>query len=181
MYSRLIFFITLFSSSINLAQSFNIGLKLESIYYSCKNTDSNSIAEWMLPIPISGYLKFSLLIDAKYEVELKGGAQLGEIFCGPEYSLSLKYQLFNNLFPLLTYLNHSNKGDSRTGSGTISDKIEFIGAGVEVKLTKVFGMDLIYYKPIKEKALEYSIHINPGTTSIMKSLIKLGFIFNINL
>lgn len=181
MYSRIIFLLVLFSSSVNLAQSVSIGAKLESIYYFYKNTINNSTDEWMLPIPISGYLKVSVLFNNKYEVELKGGAQLGEIFFGPEYALTIKYNLLGDIFPLLTYLNHHNSGDSRTGRGTYNIKIEFIGAGVEAKLTKIFGLDLIYYLPIGKKDLEYDLYSVPKTTSKMESMIKLGFIFNINL
>ena len=179
-------FLILFISASTLAQSVNLGVKLESLYYSYKITKTNYMEESIIPIPLSGYIKLSVLFNEKYEVELKGGVQLEESFVGPEYALIFKYQLFKNIFPLLVYLNHSNKGDSRTGNGTYSNNLQFVGIGAEARLTKVFGLDLTYYIPIGEKGLGYSLDFSSNsyrtiTTSKIESLIKLGFIFNINL
>ncbi len=181
-----LFFLILFISSTALAQSVNLGFKLESLYYSYKITKTNYTEESIIPIPLSGYIKLSVLFNDKYEVELKGGVQLEESFVGPEYALIFKYQLFKNIFPLFTYLNHSNKGDSRTGNGTYSNNFQFIGIGIEARLSKIFGVDLTYYMPFGEKGLGYSLDFSSNnyrriTTSEIESVIKLGFIFNINL
>lgn len=183
-----ILYLFLLSSSISLAQSVSLGFKLESLGYFYKNNVNNISELSIIPIPISGYVKASIVLYDKYEIELKGGVQLDEKFAGPEYAIVLKYKLWRNIFPLITYLKHFNAGDSRTGGGTYSNKIEFLGAGMEARLTKVFGVDLIYFIPIGGKELEYLIDINSVdlslekiTTTKMVSMIKLGFIFNINL
>lgn len=181
-----IIYILLFCSSTILPQSVSIGFKLESLGYFYKNTVQNTSELSILPIPLSGYVKASIVLYDKYEIELKGGAQLDEIFSGFEYALVFKYNLWESIFPLISYLKHFNAGDSRTGNGIYNNRIEFLGTGIEVRMTKVFGIDLIYYIPIGEKGLEYSIDINLInygiiTTSQMDSMIKLGFIFNINL
>jgi len=184
--SKIIFLIFIILPSTCLAQSFHIGVALESIAYSYKNIQNNFNEEYFTLIPLSGYIKGSVIFNEKYEIELKYGLQLGEVFAGLEYALELKYNLLWNLFPEIIYLKHFNFGDSRTGSGTYSNRIQFIGFGIEAKLTKVFGADLTYYKAIGNKGLEYSIYPSTNknirvTTSKMESMIKLGFIFNIKI
>ena len=123
----------------------------------------------------------------KYELELKGGGQLGEVFAGPEYALEIKYNLVGKTYPLLVYLNHNNAGDSRNSGGTFNNTIEFIGIGIEAKLIKLFAMDLIFYVPVGNRDLEYSIDYSSSysvkrvTSSKITSIIKLGFIINFNL
>ncbi len=179
----LIIFIVL--SSTSFAQSVHVGIELESLGYSNRNIIKNISEEYITLIPLSGYLKGSITFYDKYEIELKYGAQLGEIFAGLEYALELKYNALWNLFPMISYMKHFNAGDSRTGSGIYNSRIEFLGLGIEAKITKLFGIDLLYYKAIGGKGLEYSIYSGPSsnkvTTSEMESMIKLGFIFNIKL
>jgi hypothetical protein len=118
---------------------------------------------------------------------LKGGGQLGEVFACPEYALELKYNLFGDIFPLLVYLNHNNSGGGGTSGGPYNNTLEFIGAGVEAKLTKFFGVDLIFYVPIAVSDLEYTRQVDTSyslerkTTTKITSMIKLGFILNFNL
>ncbi len=103
-YSIIIFFLFLFSSSISLAQSVNVGFRVESIAYFYKNTINNTNHVWLSLAPFSGYLRLSVSYD-KYELELKGGGQLGEVFAGPEYALELKYNIdWKNIYPLIVYL-----------------------------------------------------------------------------
>jgi len=182
----IILFLFLFTSSISLAQSVNVGVRLESLAYFYKNTIHNTNEVYFLPIPFSGYVKASISYD-KYELELKGGVQLGEIFAGAEYALELKYNLVGDIFPLLVYLNHNNSGEGGNSGGPYKNTIEFVGVGAEAKLTKLFGVDLIYYIPVGVSDLEYLNQVNSNylserkTKSKITSMIKLGFIFNFNL
>ena len=54
---------------------------------------------------------------------------------------------------------------------------------MEVKFTSVFVMDLNYYVPIGKRDLEYSLEYwaanSKVTTNEIGSMIKLGFIFNV--
>jgi hypothetical protein len=108
-----------------------------------------------MPIPLySGYLKAGILIYDKYEIELKGGLQLIDPFVGGEYAFLFKYNIVEKIFPLVTYLNHFNGGDSRVTNGTYGNRMDFIGIGAEAKITKLFSLDLIFYAPIGHKDLE---------------------------
>ncbi len=174
-------FLFIFIYSVTYAQSVNIGLRFESFAYSIHNIREQSSDLEFMPIPLSGYLKAGILFYDKYEIELKAGVQLIDPFTGTEYAILFKYGILKKIFPIVTYLNHFNVGDSRTGNGTYSFRMDFIGVGVEAKLIKIFSLDLTYYIPINEKRLEYEVgnldeHV---TTSEMGPMIKIGFIFNI--
>lgn len=182
---RIIFSLFLITSSISLAQSVNVGVRVESLAYFFKNVINNTSHEYFLPLPLSGYLRAGVSYD-KYELEMKLGAQLGEVFAGPEYAIEIKYNLVGKIFPLLAYLNHNNAGDSRISGGSYNNTIEFIGAGVEAKLTKLFGVDLIFYVPVGNSDLEFANYVGGFTykrvtSTKITTMIKLGFIFNINL
>ena len=186
MKQSIILLLLFLSSSQTLSQKVSLGVKLESFGYFIQNTVQNTSELSIIPVPLSGYVKASISLYDKYEVEIKGGVQLGEIFAGPEYALAVKYNLWENILPLITYLKHFNAGDSRTFGGIYNNEIEFIGIGMEAKLTKLFGLDLIFYIPIGEKGLEYSLDfystdIRKVTTSRMGTMLKLGFVFNIHL
>ncbi len=62
-----------------------------------------------------------------------------------------------------------------------------MGIGIEAKLIKLFAMDLIFYVPVGNRDLEYSIDYSSNysvkrvTSSKITSIIKLGFIINFNL
>jgi hypothetical protein len=186
LFKRIVFFLFLFISSISFAQSVNVGVRAESLTYFFKNVINNTGHEYFLPIPLSGYLKAGVSYD-KYELELKGGGQLGEVFAGPEYALELKYNIIKNIYPLVVYLNHINSGNSHNSGGTYSNTIEFMGIGIEAKLIKLFAMDLIYYVPVGNSDLEYSIDYSSDNSvkgiasTKMTSMIKLGFIISFNL
>jgi hypothetical protein len=125
--SRIIFFLFLFTSSVSLAQSLNVGVRLESLTYFYKNVIHNTSDVRAIPIPLSGYLKAGVTYD-KYELELKLGGQLGEVFAGPEYAIEIKYNLIGKIFPLLVYLSHNNSGGGGNSGGPYNHTIEFIGA-----------------------------------------------------
>jgi hypothetical protein len=175
----LIFLFTL-TSSTTLGQAVNIGLRTESLTYFAKRTLRPSGVETMPPL-LNGYLKASVLIYDKYEIELKGGLQLIDPFVGGEYAVLFKYNIVKNVFPLVAYLNHFNVGDLGMGHGTYGDRMDFIGIGAEGKFTKLFSLDLVFYFPIGKKNLEYEVGSFDEriTTSKMGPMIKLGFIFNI--
>lgn len=172
-------------TSRSFCQQINLGIKLESLGYVEKYIKRNSSDFQSIPLPLSGYLKGSILLKNKYEFELKGGIQIaGDPFAGPEYAILFKYNIGHNIYPLITYMKHFNFGDSRTGSGTYDSTINFWGFGIETKFTKLFSLDLIYYLPFGEKGLGYSLDFNSNdykkiTTSEIGPEIKLGFIFNI--
>lgn len=163
-------------------QSVNVGLRLESYAYSISYPQKHSSSVVMMPIPLfSGYIKAGILFSEKYEFELKAGVQIIDPFYGPEYAISFKYGLTKKIFPLITYMKHSNGGNSHTGGGTYSYTLDFIGFGAEAKLKKVFALDLVYYIPVGRTDLEYELdYLNGGIikTSKMGSMIKLGFIFS---
>lgn len=98
-----------------------------------------------------------------------------------EYGAELKYKITERISPLAAYLRHINGGSDHNSGGTYTEPINFIGAGAEAKLTKVFGLDLIFYLPIGNNNLEYSIGDNGVRilSSQMKIIIRLGFIFHI--
>jgi hypothetical protein len=172
-----IFFILI--SSITNGQSINIGLRFKSFAYSINHNQENTSGISFMPLPLSGYIKAGIIFYDKYEIELKTGYQLLSPFQGPEYALLFKYNIVQNIYPLFTYLNHFNAGDSRTGRGTYSNRMDFIGIGVEAKLVKLFNMDPTYYIPVGKRGLEYEVgqFSEYITTSEMGPMIKLGFHF----
>ncbi len=185
---RVILLIVLLCASSSFAQTVNIGLKLESLNYFYKNTRTGYHQESLTLLPLSAYLKASVIFNDRYEVEIKGGIQLDELFAGPECALSVKYDIGKGVCPLLTYMIHFNGGDARNLNGTYATTFNFIGAGIELKITKVFGMNLIYYVPVGDNRLTYSgyfVSTDSGhyenSTSNIVSIFKLGFIFNITL
>lgn len=185
MYSRIILFLFLFISAISLAQSVNVGIRVESLAYFYKNVLRNTNDEYFLPLPISGYIKAGVSYD-KYELEMKLGGQLGEVFAGPEYAIEIKYNLIGKIFPLLVYLNHNNAGGGGNSGGPYNNSIQFIGVGAEGKLIKFFSVDLIFYLPVGKNDLEYSNQFVAGsyeriTSTKITSMIKLGFILSFNL
>lgn len=180
-----IFFTVIFISGFSLAQSPSLGLKVESLAYLNKNLSNNSSDFSTIAVPLSGYVRGCVNFLDKYELEAKAGAQLGETFSGFEYAFTFRYNLLYNIYPQLTYLNHNNSGNSGNTGGVYNSNFEFIGAGVEVKFTSVFGMDLNYYVPIGNRDLEYYLEYwatnKKVTTNEIGSMIKLGFIFNVGL
>lgn len=179
-YLSVIFLLTL-TSSTTYGQSVNIGLRFEGFAYFVNYTQKPSGVQFM-PLPLlSAYLKAGVLIYDKYEIELKGGLQLIDPFVGGEYAILFKYNIVKNVFPLITYLNHFNGGNLGMGHGTYDDRMDFIGFGVEGKLTKLFSMDITFYTPIGKKNLEYEVGSFDEriTTAKMGPMIKLSFIFNI--
>ncbi len=172
------------TASTSFCQQINLGIKLESLGYVEKYINRNSSDFQSIPLPLSGYLKGSILLKNKYEFELKGGAQLDENFAGPEYALSIKYSPIEKMFLIFTYLEHFNAGSSGNTGGIYSNNFSFGGIGIEAKLSRLFSLDLNYYLPFGEKGLGYSLDFNSNdykkiTTSKIGSVIKLGFIFNI--
>ena len=150
-------------SSILNAQSVDIGLRFESFAYSLHHPKTKTSDLKFMPIPLSGYLKACILFYDKYEVELKTGVQIIDPFTGPEYAVLFKYGILKNIFPLFTYMSHSNVGNSHTSGGTYDNRMDFIGFGVEAKLINFFNLDLVYYIPFGKKKLEYGI--SSGTYS----------------
>ena len=117
---------------------------------------------------------------------MKLGGQLGEVFAGPEYAVEIKYNLVGKISPLLVYLNHNNAGGGGNSGGPYNNTLEFLGAGAEAKLTKLFSLDLIFYAPVGNSDLEYSNYVggftyNRVTSTKITTMIKLGFIFNFGL
>ncbi len=88
---------------------------------------------------------------------------------------------------MLVYLNHNNAGGGGNSGGSYNHTIEFIGAGVEAKLIKLFAIDLIYYVPVRNSDLEYSIDYSSDysvkriASTKITSMAKLGFIFSFSL
>jgi hypothetical protein len=186
-YSSFIIFITLLSSIV-YGQSVDIGLRFESFAYSINNVQEDNSQLKFMPIPFSGYLKGAINFSEKYELELKTGIMILDPFNGPEYQLYFKYGITKTLYPLITYMIHSNSGNSHMSGGAYNHRMDFIGFGVEAKIRKLFSLDLVCYVPVGEKNLEYEIDYstNSGaaiysfiTTSKMGPMLKLGFIFNI--
>lgn len=168
------------------SQSLNIGLKFESLNYFYKNTVNGYSNESLMLLPFSGYLKSALSLG-NYEVEIKAGMQLDELFAGSEGAISLKYNIGRGIYPLVIYMIHFNGGDARNLNGTYGTTFKFVGAGIEGKMTKVFGLDLIYYLPVGDRKLTYSLEYDriektykPSFTNIT-GMLKLGFIFNITI
>ena len=161
-------------------QSVNIGLRFESFTYLINKTQGNSSDLKFMPLPLSGYLKAGVIFYDKYELELKTGVHLTDPFTGYEYAILFKYNLLKNFSPLISYLNHLNVEDSGMGYCTYGNNINFIGLGIESKVTKLFCLDIVCYLPVAKNDLEYEFHVDKNiTTTKMGPLIKLGFIFNI--
>ena len=176
-----VIFLFALGSSTTYGQTVSIGLRFESFAYFVNYSQKSSGVQFM-PIPLlSDYLKIGILIYDKYEIALKGGLQLGDLFVGGEYAILFKYNIVKNVFPLVTYLNHFNVGDLGMGHGTYGDRMDFIGIGAEGKLTKLFTLDLTFYIPIGKKNLEFEVGSfdEKITTAKIGPMIKLGFIFNI--
>jgi hypothetical protein len=175
--------LVLLISTLSFAQSLSVGIKVESLGYFNKNLSNNTSGFSTIVVPLSGYIRSCVNLADKYELEAKAGVQLGETFSGFEYAFTFRYNLLYNIYPQLTYLNHNNSGSSGNTGGVYDSNFEFIGAGVEIKFTSVFGMDLNYYVPIGNRDLEYSLEYwatnRKVTTNEVGSMIKLGFIFNI--
>ena len=185
MYLRIILFLFLIISSLSFAQSVNVGIRVESLTYFYRNVVNNTTHEYFLPLPLSGYIKAGFSYN-KYELEMKLGGQLGEVFAGPEYAVEIKYNLVGKIFPLLVYLNHNNAGGGGNSGGPYNNTLEFLGAGAEAKLTKLFSLDLIFYAPVGNSDLEYSNYVggftyNRVTSTKITTMIKLGFIFSFGL
>ncbi len=183
--SKIIHLLFLFTLSTSFAQSVNVGVRIESLAYLYKDVIRNTSREYLLPLPLSAYIKAGISYD-KYELEMKLGGQLGEVFVGPEYAIEIKYNLIGKIFPLLVYLNHNNVGDGGNSGGPYHNTIEFLGGGVEAKLTKFFGVDLIFYFPVGKNDLEYANYVGGFTykrvtSTKITSMVKLGFIFNFSL
>lgn len=175
--------VIIISTGTVFGQSINIGFRLESYGYSAYNKPAQKHELTIVAFPLSAYTKAGILLYDKYEVELKGGFLLGDPFAGVEYSLLLKYNLVSKIFPFITYMSHKNFGDSRTGSGTSDTRINFWGAGIEAKLSKLFGVDLSFLFPVGDKKLGWTLDFSDGTyntvtTEEMGPLVKLGFIFS---
>ena len=186
--SAFVFFMMIFySSPVTDAQSVNAGIKLEALNYFYKNPVNGYSNESLMILPLSAYFKTAVNFSGTYEVELKAGIQLDENFSGYEGALVMKYNVGKGFYPLITYMAHFNGGDSRNLNGTYDTKFNFLGAGIEAKATKVFGIDLIYYFPIGDNKLTYSRKFTAEgsryslSTTNITSLIKLGFIFNITI
>lgn len=182
---RVTFLITviIISAGTAFGQSINIGFRLESFGYSVDYKLVQKQELTIVPIPLSAYIKSGILFYDKYEAELKWGLQLGDPFAGVEYAVLLKYNLIGNIFPFIAYMSHKNFGDSRTGSGRSDTRINFLGAGIEAKLSKLFGVDLSFLFPVCDKRLGYTLDLsgdtyNKVTTQEMGPLAKLGFIFS---
>lgn len=75
---------------------------------------------------------------------------------------------------------HKNAGYSTTGPGTSNTAINFLGAGIEAKLSKLFGVDLSYMIPAGDKKLGWTLDssYNVVTSIEMGPMVKLGFIFS---
>jgi len=177
-------FITSLSQSVSYTQTFNLGLRLESFGYSINSLQEKYTKVQIMPLPIfSGYVKAGIIFENKYELELKTGVQIIDPFVGPEYQILFKYGVSKTIFPLITYMLHTNVGNSHTSGGTYDTKFNFIGFGIEAKLKEFFSLDLVCYLPVGKKDLEYQITYNNfnniSTANQMGPMIKLGFIFNI--
>lgn len=176
--------ILLIMNSIVSAQTINIGFRLESIGYSYESLLFKKTRIAGNPCPSSFYFKVAIVLPENYQLELKTGLQLERsVFGGPEYAALVKYEILRGLSPLMTYLLHYNSGDSRNAGGTYEHYMSFLGGGIEVKITKVFAMDLIYYKPLGERRLNFfsELYGQRRTVSEINSMLKLGLVFSFDM
>src|SRR5690554_2440695 len=185
---KFIFPCLLFISTVNLAQSLNVGLRFEPCFYSQKEIPENKTQLKFIPYPYSFYIKGAIIFSEKYELELKTGMMFSEELFGLDYIVLFKYGITKTLFPFITYMLHENSGASHQGWGIYNRNMVFIGFGAEAKITEIFSLDLVYYAPVGKTDLKYEFNYftnsgaatySPITISQMGPMVKLGFIFNV--
>lgn len=181
-----IFLIVLCQINIT-AQKFYLGTRLETLIYNT-TTVKDDITEWTtVGLPVSLYIHGGYWFN-RLGIESKAGVQIDSDFVGPELSLALIYKIHNKFFAHINYLIHFNQGQSHNTGGVYSTNFNFIGAGFQYQMTKLFGMDFTFYFPIGDKSFSYYLmgyefldgnNIGKQNHKNLDSMFKLSFIFNI--
>jgi hypothetical protein len=173
-------FLILLSSTNIYSQQFNMGLKVDLKYQRIESAQPYIKGTSLLALP-AFLLKTGVLFFDNLELEFDGGYQPGDRFAGIETAALIKYRVWDNIFPFVTYINHQNDGHSGTGDGTSNNTFNYFGAGFEYKVSKLFSGDLAYYYPLGKRGYDYEFSSDPDkfiNTTQVGSLVKLGFIFS---
>lgn len=178
-----IFLILLFYTVLVDAQSFSLGFDIDASQVRINYKNQTHTLDVSNP-PISLHLDFSFNQNEKLSWRAILGGTIFTEFTGFELGINGRYKFYKSLYFTAGLQLHSNSGGGVSNSYSVSyASILMVHAGIGLDISRIFAIELDYYKPTSEKEIQKVLLYNKKTSSYywesktFFDMLRINFIF----
>lgn len=182
----------LFSTVLINAQSFQLGLELESNNLNLSGQTATRISRtsqypFFSRIYVSAHADLIYRLNNNVSFNAQFGRALFREFAGWEIGVNAKYRFYKSIFLSAGLLQHFNEGSgTKDNIKVASVPLLMIKGGVGVEFSPQFAIGFDYFLPAQKKVLEWEIYTDENGAEItspktLESLVRLSFLFGFEL